>query len=304
MALETVLVTVVDDQVVPQPVDGVVVRVFDATGATFITEATTGGVNPGEVDFSLNGDDPPIQYSLRFSKFGFSALSPQAIEVYSPPANSPTGTNNFEVSGSEFVLPTAADIRCCRVSGYIYDGACRPRRGIDMHFIPQFSPLKVDKRGVLGERVTHRTDKDGYLQIDLWRDGCYQVVIESHENVVRSIVVPDRSSVDLMCLLFPVVELIEYSPASPFSLSVGDELEVTPTITASDFQILAGTANGDILWETEDPTIASVTVGVDSLIIRGNAIGTTNLVATRKDQTVIHVPDTGITGTPAAITVS
>lgn len=303
MALETVVITVVDDQIVPQPVDGVVVRVFDAAGAVFITEGTTGSVNPGEVEFTLDGDDPPIQYSLRFYKFGFSTTSPQAVEIYSPPANSPTGTNTFQIQGSEPTLPVAVDPRCCRVSGYIYDGGCRPRRGIDMHFIPQFSPLKVDKRGVLGERVSHRTDKDGYIQLDLWRDGCYQVVIESHENVVRTIVVPDRSSIDIMCLLFPVVESITYSPAAPFSLSVGDELEVTPTVTATDFQVLKGTANGDLLWETEDPTIASVTVGEDSLIIRGNAPGTTNLVATRKDQTIIHVPDTGITGTPAAITV-
>lgn len=301
MPLETVTVAVVDDEVVPQPVDGVTVRVFDTTGTTFITQAVTGAVNAGEVEFTLDGDVSPTQYSLRFSKVGYSTLSPQAIEVYSPASGSPTGTNNFRVSGSVRSLPESADNRLCRVSGYIYDGAGRPKRGIDMHFIPLFSPLIVDGRGVLGERVTVRTDKSGYLEFDLWRDGCYQAVVESHENVVREVVVPNRSSINVMHLLFPVVESVVFNV--PLTVSVGGELSVTPTITGSNFQVLDGVAASDVLYATDDPAVATVTVNASTLVIRGMAAGTTNLTVTRLDQTILHVPDIGIAGSPATITV-
>jgi len=304
MALETVDILVQDDQVVPAPVNDVAVRVFDATGSTLITGGTTGVPSDGHVEFTLDGDDPPIQYSLRFYKSGIAITSPQAIEVYSPPANAPTGANNFVVEAEVFTLPAATDPRCCRVTGVIYDGGCRPRNGIDMHFIPQFNPLIVDERGVLGERVSHRTDKDGYISLDLWRNGCYLAVIESHENVSRQVVVPDRSSINIMDLLFPVVVKVEYDPAPPWNIPVGTELEVTPTVTASDYRVLVGAALDDVLYQLDDDSIASATVRDTEIILRGVAAGSTSLVATRKDLTILRIPDPGIDGSSASITVT
>jgi hypothetical protein len=304
MPLETVDVLVEDDQIVPAPVDGVVVRVFDATGTTLITEGTTGApAAAGHVEFSLDGDDPAVQYSLRFFKNAASIASPQAIEVYSPPSASPTGTNNFKVVASLFTLPAALDPHLCRASGFVKDGAGRPRSGIDMHFVPQFNPLVVDKVGVLGERVSHRTDVDGYISIDLYRFGCYLATIESHENIVRYVVIPDRSSIDIMDLLFPVVLKVEYAPAPPWVVPVGTELEVTPTVTAADFQVLEGTANGDVLYASDDESIVFATIRDDKIILRGNATGSASLVATRKDLSIVYVPDPGIDGDTAAVTV-
>jgi len=301
MALETVDILIEDDEVVPNPIEGAVVRVFDATGTTYITEGTT--IATGHVEFTLDGDDPATQYSLRFYKLGMVVTSPQAIEVYSPPANSPTGTNTFSITGTFTALPTATDPRLCRVSGYIKDGAGRPRSGIDMHFIPQFNPLIVDNIGILGERVTHRTDKQGFISIDLWRNGCYLATIESHENITREVVIPDRSSIDIMPLLFPVVEKVEYLPAPTFVIPVGTEIQVIPTITASDFQTLSGAANGDVLYTSDNEAVAYITIRDDSIFIRGNAVGSANLNAVRKDLSIIHVPDPGIDGGVAAISV-
>jgi len=304
MALETVDILVQDDEVVPSPLDGVAVRVFDATGSTFITSGITGApAATGHVEFTLDGGTPPTQYSLRFFLSGASILSPQAIEVWTPPASAPTGANNFVVSATVATLPVATDPRCCRVSGYIKDGACRPRSGVDMHFIPQFNPLIVDGIGVLGERVSHRTDVDGFISIDLWRDGCYLATIESHENIIRSIVVPDRSSINIMDLLFPLVEKVEYVPAPPWVIPVGTDLDVVPTVTSSGFQVLEDIANGDVLYGSDDESIVAVITSNDRITLRGVAVGAANLVVTRKDLSVIHVPDSGIDGATAALTV-
>lgn len=304
MSLETVQVLVVDDQVVPQPLDGVVVRVFDSAGAVFITSGTTGDVIPGAVEFTLDGGDPPTRYQLRFYRIGTSIASPQYIDVYSPASNSPTGTNNFRVSATVRTLPAAVDPRLCRASGYVRNGAGQPLKNLELHFISTFSPLIVDGIGIYGERVIVTTDADGYVSIDLYRCGSYQVTLESHDNVQRLIAVPDRSSVNINNLLFPILVGVQWDPPPPWTVPVGDELEVVPTLTASDYRELSGTASEDAAYTSADTAVASVTTREDKIIIRGEAAGTTTLTVTRRDTSVVYVPDPGIDGSPATIIVT
>lgn len=304
MPLETVEITVQDDQVVPALVDDVTVRVFDATGSTLITEGVTGSVLPGKVQFTLDGDDPPETYQLRFYLNGGSIRSPQYIQVYSPPSAAPApATNNFVVTASMFTLPTATNPRLCRASGYVWGPDGRPKYGIDMAFIPCFRPLVVDGIGVLGERVNAKTDKQGYIQVDLLRDGMYAVVVESHDNAPREVAVPDRSSINIMHLLFPIVVAVDFGVAS-VSLSAGGSATFTPVIRASDFRVLEGTAPEDVQYVVDDPAIASVVVDQNTIVINGLSAGSTNLRVSRKDSSIVYIPDPGIDGAVLPITVS
>lgn len=305
MALETVEITVQDDQVVPQLVDGIVVRVYDASGTTFITSGTTGDVITGKVQFTLNGAGPtPITYQLRFYAMGGAVPSPQYITVFSPPSLASTGANNFLITAHMFSLPEATNPRLCRASGYIWGPDGRPHRGIDIAFIPCFDPLVVDGIGVLGERRNIKTGKDGYIEIDLWRDGMYEATVESQENVIRLVAVPDRASINIMHLLFPIVVKATFSPVGPFSLAVGGTLVITPSIQASDYHVLAGTAQEDVLYAVDDPTIASVLIQQNTIVLNGLTTGTTNLRVTRKDSSIVYIPDPGIDGALVSITVA
>jgi hypothetical protein len=305
MALETVQIKVQDDQIVPQLVDGVVVRVFDQTGTTLITEGTTGSVIAGTAEFTLNGDNPAITYQLRFYINGGSVLSPQYIQVYSPPsAAPPPGGNTFTITAALFTLPTATNPLLCRVSGFIWGPDGRPKRGIDIAFIPLFRPLVVGEIGVLGERVNTKTDKDGFVQVDLLREGCYFASVESHENVQRDVEVPDRSSVNIMHLLFPIVVKIAYGVIPPIAVPVDGLVTLTPVITASDFRTLEGTAPEDVQYAVDDPSVASVVINQNTIVINGLSAGTTNLRVTRKDASIIYLPDPGIDGAVVQITVA
>lgn len=88
MANVTVKVSVEDAGATP--VDGVLVRVFQSDGTTFVTEGSTGNPTPGsgEVSFTLLGDGPGITYVLRLSKSGlyFPAGPTQTVLVTDPPA--------------------------------------------------------------------------------------------------------------------------------------------------------------------------------------------------------------------------
>lgn len=304
MALETVLITVLDTELSPNPVDDVVVRVYDSTGTTLITAGTTGTVNPGEVEFTLDGDADGELYQLRFYISGGEIPSPQYIEVFSPPANAPTGANNFEITASLFTLPPATDPQLCRASGYVVGPDGKPRRGIDIHFIPTFKPMVVSDKAVLGERVAIRTDEDGYVQVDLFRKSAYYATVESHENIQREIAVPDRSSTNIAHLLFPIVAAVEYDPTGPHSVAVGAVLELTPTVIASSFAELCDVADDDVEYTIDDITIASVTILSDRIEVRGLAPGVTNLRVTRRDTSILYAPDVDIIGGVVPITVT
>lgn len=320
MAVETVKFYLTDQNT--DPILGVLVRVFDATGATLITQDTTVDVAGDAVaEVSIDGDDPPIQYTIRMSKTGVAfdgslgddSKSPQLIEVYSPPAAAPTGKNDFDIRGETFTMPVATDPRLCRASGFFKDAAGRPLAGLDMSLMNQFKPAIVDGYGVLGSKIELRTDQDGYAQVDLYRNGEYRAMVQSLQAAEadptgaivfdREIVVPDRSSISLVDLLFPVVKEITWVPASVV-LAAGATFELVPTVVASDYRVLVGTACEDVLYEIADSDIAIVSVEEDKLVITGVAPGTTELVATRRDQSIVFIPYAGITGSPLSITVT
>lgn len=306
MPIETVDVLVQDDEVTPNPVDGVNVLVYDATGTTLQTSGITGTPTAGHVEFSLNGEAAPnpVVYQLRFAINGGTIVSPQQIEVYSPASGSPTGTNNFEITASLFTLPVATDPRLCRCSGYVRGPDGRPRPGVNIQFIPCFNPLVVDGIGVYSERVETRTDEAGYVVVDLYRDGYYMATVESHENIQRQVLVPDRSSVNINNLLFPVVSAVTFSPVGPWNLTVGGELEITPTVTASDFRTLEGSGAEDVLYAVDDSSIATVDVASDKIVVRGVAAGSTTLTVTRSDTSIVYIPDPGVSGGSVTINVT
>lgn len=306
MALEVVDVLIRDIAVPNDPVAGVVVRVYDETGTTLITSGTT--ASDGHVSFLIDADDPPVRYQLRTFKQGIAIPQPKYIDAYSPPASSPTGTNNFRLDAEVFTLPTAPDPRLCRVSGYILNPAGRPKRGIDIHFIHRFNPLIVGEGaeavGVLGERVAHRTDKDGYFQIDLWRNGCYRAIIESHENVGRSIHIPNLSSANINHVLFPRVYGCTFDPVGPWSIGVGQELRVEVQTQLTSGYVIDGTAPEDITFTVSPGSVAvALEVHDDALVFRGLAPGAATLSIVRAVQNLAYEPDSPVIGDGTTITV-
>lgn len=320
MATEIVRVYATDQD--DNPLEGVLVRVYNADGSAYITQNTT-VLSGGEayVEFSLDGDDPAVGYTLRLFKqgvafdstLGDSYASPQSIDVYSPASSSPTGTNDFDVKGQTFTMPTALDTRLCRASGFFKDAVGRPLPSLDITLINDFKPAVVDGYAVLGSKVELRTDTDGYVEVDLYRGGEYRAMVQSiqaaEEDATgaivfdRELVVPDRSSVSIIDLLFPVVKEITWDPTT-VSVAAGESLDLTPTVEGSDYQELTGSACDDVLYEIADTDVATVSVEEDKLVITGVSAGTTELTATRRDQTVVSIPDTGIVGSPLTITVT
>jgi len=308
MGLVNVKVYAVDED--SDPLEGVLVQVYDELDA-FVTQNTTTLVGAeAYADFTLNGDNPAVDYSIRLYKTGvaFDGLlgddskTPQAIQIYDPPSAAPvTGTNNFQVQGQTFTRPAATDPRLCTASGFFKDASGRPRANLDIKFIPQFDPLIVDGDIVVGYQVQGRTDDDGYFQIDLYREGSYLAVIEALDDIPRDVVVPDQSSVNLTHLLFPIVDSITYDPSSvTIAVDATEEVDVVIMTTSG---VVLDTTDGDVTFASDDNSIATAQLTSDgTLLIMGIAPGSTTITPSRADETIVVIPDVALSGLSVTVT--
>jgi hypothetical protein len=318
MAVETVRIYTIDE--LGDPLEGVLVRFFDDTD-TFVTQqysALIGAEAYAEV--SLDGDDPtPVSYTIRMSKTGVAfdgglgddSKTPQSISVYSPPGAAPPTSNGFTVRGQTFNRPVATDPRLCRASGFFRDVSGRPLANLDLHFIglcqnqdqPPMTPMIVDGDAVLqGGELVLRTDRNGYVVLDLYRTGTYGVLIQGFETDLRSILVPDAPSVNLVHLLFPVVSSVTFSP-DPLNINVDDVTDVDVTVLATNGQTL-DIDDGDVIFTSSDRSVVTVEVLDSKLRVVGVGAGTAEITAMRADESIVILPDEPATYAPLAVTVS
>jgi len=308
------------------PIVGVLARVHTSLGV-FVTQDYSAMSGPDAIaSVTVDGDAPPISYTVRFSKNGVAfdgnlgaiSKSPQQFDAWVPAASSPTGTNDFDIKGETFVRPVATNPRLCRASGFFKDLSGRPLAGLDIKFINDFMPAIVEGNAVLGEALAGRTDKDGYMQLDMYRFGKYYAWVDSVNTVKdsprgtmgtdsigfnRLICVPDQSSISLIDLLFPIVNTVVFSPGS-ISVAVDAFANLGVVVTATDNRTLTGFAPQDVLYTIADPTIAAIRYTDTNLQIVGLAPGVTTLTAVRRDQTVVRIPNTPISGQPITVTVT
>lgn len=296
MSYQSVDVYVEDTTANKNPVEGVLVRVFDSTNTVFYSEATTD--SEGRAGFTLWTNT----YNLRFYKFGVQVKQPQVIVVEEP--SGPVLINAFTASATIFEHPIANDPRLCRASGYFRDITGQAQPGLDIHIIGSFSPILLEGAGVLSERRAIRTDREGFACVDLIRGAKYIATVQGFEDTQRSLEVPDLPSVNLPDLLFPIVEKVSFDQDGPYSLTVGQVLELTPTVTASNGVPLSGPAYADVIWSSSDTSVLDVGLTSTTLQLTAKKAGTAELRAERRNTSIIHIPLVPILGLPQSVTVT
>jgi hypothetical protein len=293
MAYEPVDVYVKDKSPMPAPIANVVVKIYSADGSSFITQETTD--SSGLAAFLLLSG---FTYQVRFFKFQTLIPNPKMIEVFPAPT-----TNIFDVSGEIVSRPIATDARLCRASGYFRDPSGRAAKWVNIHFIPKFDPLLLEGAAILTERLEAKTDSSGYLEVDLIRFGKYDVTIQGMDDLYRSIEIPDASSVNLPDLLFPVISQVTFDVPTP-TMAVNSPLRIRPTVYSSDGRSSQSTQTEDLVWSIDDPSICSLGVTADELVLFGNAAGTTHIRCTRLNDSVIRIPNPDVSGSPLTVTVT
>jgi hypothetical protein len=293
MAFVPVDVYVSDTSPMGSPVSGVVCRVYTQDGSIFSTQTATDG--DGHVGFMLSDG---ATYQLRFYKFGVSFTNPQYIAVVPAP-----GVNKFDVLAELVTPPVPADRRLCTAFGFFRTPDGSPAAKVDLHFLPKFNPLIVEGSAVLVERTIVRTDEKGYVEVNLFRNGQYDVMLQGMEDTQRRISVPDAPNVNLPDLLFPVVSLITFDPPGPYTLPVGEQMQLTPSVFTSDGNTDPLGNAYDVMWSSDNPDVLGLNLAGGVITLNGNSPGVANVIAKRSDLSIVRIPDLGIIGIPQLVTV-
>jgi hypothetical protein len=294
MSFESVDVYVLDATPQKNPVPGVTVKVLSQNGVTTWTVATTD--SSGHAGFLL----PDATYQLRFFKPSYTFMNPQYFIVAPPPA-----LNTFDITAIGVSPPVPSNSRLCTAYGFFQNMSGRPAAGVQIQFICKFNPILVDGAAVLTERVYVTTDEKGYAQVDLFQGGHYDVTISGTEDYLRHARVPFLPNINIGNLCFPVVSSVTFDPPIPSNMTVGSaDLQVTPTAYATDGNELKDHGSMDIQWKSSDSNILAVMPSGGILTLRPLSAGTAQVIACRSNHSIIVIPDTGITGSPATVVVS
>lgn len=293
MSFEAVNIRVTDDTAMMSPLAGVVVKVLSQDGKLVFGQITTDG--SGLATLLLPA---PAIYQVRFYKFGVSFSGAQLIAVLSAPS-----TNNFSVKGTVYTYPQSLDPRLCIASGFFRTPSGAVAASIDMHFIGRFDPLLLDGAAILPERVIARTDNQGYVSVSLVRFAMYDVTLQGMEDYSRLATVPDAPAVNIGDLLFPVVTLVNFEETGPYTVRVGQDLVLHPHVFTSDLRELPDITS-DLLWSTSDSSGLGINPTSSSVGVHGITPGTYTLMAPRRDQSIIRIPNTPVGGVPLTIVVT
>ena len=243
------------------PITSALVKFFDQAGATAITEGTTDST--GLFSCILPA---PQTYQVRCYKQQVTFGRPQLLQVVDPPA-----PNDFNITGTLFVPPTAVDPRLCMASGFFRGPNGDPAVNVAVHFIALFDPLLLDGAAVLApERVREYTDGDGFMRVQLIRNGKYDVMIQGMEDLTRAITVPGQPEREPARSAVPRGRLDHLLAAQALwpCPSARRSPSPPPSMTSTGEQ-LHGVAIGDVFWRSSDIDVLAVKPSGLKITLRG-----------------------------------
>lgn len=180
----------------PADVEGIIVRVFDAS-SVFLTEGTTDA--NGEAAFIL---DESTTYILRIGSTIFTPYSVQSPRQIVTELVDATYTVEVEL----YQRPVATDPNLCRVSGFIKDGLGRAQRRCRVVVGPTAEIRAVGEAVVISKAHFMWTDDNGYLEIDCLRgeEYCFRIATDLRDSSGVDFIlftIPDSASASLSALI-------------------------------------------------------------------------------------------------------
>lgn len=286
----TVDIYVKDSAVVPQPIQSVVVGVFNPITFAPVAQALTDVT--GKASFLLPGSaSPGTQYEVRFFKLGVFFANPVAIAVLDPVT--PPDSNIFDFSGVLTSPGVPTDPRVCRCYGRFVNYSNQPIPNATVRvFATQEAgfeqPLIVDGNLVASQTMYLKTDANGYLKVDLHRGGEYKLMYAGEEEVLWTINVPDQPYINFTDLLHPYPVSISYDPSvapgNAVSVQVGVKVEVPFSALFSNYLTITHGLLEWLLFTNGDDTKLDLWAGNGFLEIQGKAVGVATVTGANRPE--------------------
>ncbi len=262
--------------------ENVIVRVFSEDGETFVTQGTTD--EDGQLILELAD---LTTYWVRFFLEEYAFDPRLTIDV-----DSGASSNEFDVEGQYLAeLAPSATNYLCRVQGTVLGAHGAPVSGVRFTFSLTGKPRVVGGRVMVISDVIVESDSDGWVEVELVRNGSYDCVVMGLEDTVYRVQVPDTDACRVTDLIWFYIAELSWDP-DEVTLAAGDEEEVSPTVTLSSGTTTPFEMDGDDWFYARsflDFAIADEGIATyewnedDTMTITGVAAGTTTITATVKE---------------------
>jgi hypothetical protein len=162
----------------------------------------------------------------------------------------------YTVTGVKLTTSTPTDPDLCRISGYLKDlhGNALVGQEITIRNIAIPAAVGADTL-VLNELHQVRSSSTGYVEFDLFQGATVRVELPGRaQDLVRTLVVPEEDSIDLVAFIFPYLVSVEFDDGATYSADVDEvfTLDITGTMTSGEEAVegLASALDIDIDDET------------------------------------------------------
>ena len=212
---------VLSDDQYSTPVENIVVAIYDLS-STFISQSTTN--SSGLVSFTLTNP----QYRVYLYKVGFSIIQPWLLNV-----DLTKISITYSLIGHVRTLPETLNPDLVRVSGSMVDFSGKPRKNLTLQFYRE-PQVNIGDLIVEDVPVTFTSNEAGYFEFDLYRNMKFCDAYLT-ERPLFDIETPDRASIELSHLIFPIPVNLAISPTTINVPLSGGAVNVSYTATFSDY---------------------------------------------------------------------
>tara|TARA_Y100000034_G_scaffold56324_1_gene68996 strand:- start:1292 stop:1963 length:672 start_codon:yes stop_codon:yes gene_type:complete len=188
----------------------------------------------------------------------------------------------YTITGTSISSSSSAEADMCRVSGYLKDlhGSAMVSSKITVRNLHIPAAVGADTL-VINEHQAVRADGDGYLEFDLYQGATVRIEIPGRESdLIRTVVVPSESSIDLVALVFPYITEIEFDDGSDLDADVGESFTLDITTSMSDGEEAGSSVIGALTIEISDEDVVKQ---VENLTFRALKAGSATVEITDVD---------------------
>ena len=280
---------IVDNLNPANPLESVIVRVYNQAGDTFVTQLTSGSAG------TITTDIPDATYWVRFYKKGYSFASKLLIAVDT------NETNEWIVEGDDLTtLPPSGADGICRASGYIIDAQGAPSHlPIITFMLPKNT--RIMGRNIIGtEKVTTQPNTDGYVEVELMQDAIYHATMASISDDVISVKLPKQQACNITDLLYPMGKLLSNLPSTT-TITVGEDTDIAVSFGSSSGITLPDSDLGLTAIDlfTADTSSKDLTVKIEQskLVLNAAESGTYTVLLYGKCKNRYSIEDPTLLGT-------
>jgi hypothetical protein len=288
-----------EDQTANTPVTSVQVRLYSSDGTSFVTYGVTDSSGNYVVDV------PDATYWVRFFKPGYAFPSKLSAAV-----DASAASNVFDVEAENLeILPPSSASNLCRVSGYVVGAGGQPRQGATIQFMLADLKHIVNDRPITASKVSTRSDKYGYVEVELIQGAFYEVVVEGLDDQVFVSQVPKTAAAALVDVIWPYPARVSLSTTT-VSMAV-EEVEVSAVLVLSsgvEMPLPVDAPLGAVSFllqpKSSDENVATVSLTETTLTITGIAAGTCTVSFTATGSYAQRFPALSISFAEINVTVT